>query len=96
MQQRLPKGSNMPAIALAMIIFFFGVVTPLQAAKFNCSSGDVTCLIAAINKANEKSGQHTITLEPGVYSLQISDNNTDGANGLPSIRRAIRIQAKTD
>ena len=86
----------MPAIAFSMIMFLFGVVAPLHAAKFHCSSGDVTCLIAAINTANEKSGQHTINLEPGIYTLQITDNDTDGPNGLPSISRAIRIQATTD
>ena len=86
----------MPAIAFSMIMFWFGVVAPLHAAKFHCSSGDVTCLIAAINTANGKSGQHTINLEPGIYTLQITDNNTDGPNGLPSISRAIRIQATTD
>ncbi len=81
----------MPAIALVIVILGFGVAAPLHAAKFHCSSGDVTCLIAAINQANEKSGQHTITLDPGIYTLQTTDNMIDGANGLPSMRRAIRI-----
>ena len=86
----------MPAIALVIVILGFGVAAPLHAAKFHCSSGDVTCLIAAINQANEKSGQHTITLDPGIYTLQTTDNMIDGANGLPSMRRAIRILPSVD
>ena len=80
----------MPAMALAIIVFFFGIVAPLQAANFKCSSGDVACLIAAINTANGKSGHHTITLEPGKYTIQAA---YEPGNGLPSISRAIRIQS---
>ena len=84
-----------PAIALSMIMFLVGVVAPLHAAKFDCSSGDVTCLIAAINTANGKSGKHTINLEPGVYTLQ-TPHNPITQIGLPSISRAILIQATAD
>ncbi len=69
---------------------------PLYGAEFFCSSGDVTCLIAAINEANATPGTHTINLEPGIYTLQTVDNVTDGANGLPSITGSIQIQAFAD
>jgi len=86
----------MPVITLAMIIFCVGVVAPLHAAMFYCSSGNVTCLIAAINNANGRPGVHTINLEPGIYTLQTADNTISGENGLPSIRRTIRIRATAD
>ena len=44
----------------------------------------------------ECQADHTINLEPGIYTLQMVDNMTDGANGLPSIRRSIQIQASAD
>jgi hypothetical protein len=67
----------------------------LDAAEFFCSSGNVTCLIGAINDANKRAGKHIINLEPGPYTLQAVDNATDGPNGLPSIKRAIQIRAAT-
>ncbi len=69
---------------------------PLYGAEFFCSSGDVTCLIAAINDANGMPGTHIITLEPGVYTLQTVDNVADGPNGLPSITGSIQIQPSAD
>ena len=42
--------------------------TPVHAAQFFCSSGDVTCLIKAINEANTHAGADTINLDPGTYT----------------------------
>jgi hypothetical protein len=62
-------------------------------AEYFCTSGDVTCLIASITNANTTTGENIITLEPGNYTLQAIDND---ANGLPSIRRHVRIQSSAD
>jgi hypothetical protein len=82
----------MLVITLAVAVLFAGVATPLHAGKFFCSSGDVTCLIGAINSANAGPGKHIINLEPGIYTLHITDNDTDGPNGLPSITRNLTIR----
>lgn len=64
-----------------------------RAAEFFCLSGDVTCLIAAINEANvTPEEEDTIFLEAGSYTLTAVDNDTDGPNGLPSITSNITIQ----
>lgn len=66
----------------------------IDAAEFFCQSGNVTCLIAAINDANGTPGEHVINLEPGSYTLQSVDNEGFGAaHGLPMITGSIRIQA---
>jgi hypothetical protein len=80
----------------AAIVLFLGAPEPLHAADFYCASGNVPCLIAAINDANAMAGQHVINLAPGIYTLQMVDNMTDGANGLPSIKRSIQIQSSAD
>ena len=82
--------------AVTAIVFVLGAREPVHAADFSCASGDVACLIAAINNANGMPGEHVITLDPGIYALQIVDNTTDGPNGLPSIKRSIQIQASAD
>src|SRR4030095_5365068 len=89
--------ASMPAIIsrLALLtileqIFILGALSVVNGAEFFCSSGNVTCLIAAINSANGMPGDHIINLKPGTYTLQSIDN---GANGLPVITSSIRIQA---
>jgi hypothetical protein len=77
-------------------VFILGALEPVSAANFFCSSGNVTCLIAAINDANGMPGIHVINLDPGIYTIQMVDNMTDGPNGLPSIKRSIQIQASAD
>ncbi len=86
---------------LAVLTLFFLVVLtadPLMdhnlvyGAEFFCSSGDVDCLIAAINQSNQNGEPNTINLELGTYTLTAADNDTDGANGLPSITGTITIQ----
>lgn len=68
-----------------------GLARPGSAAVLECASGDVACLIAAINAANASAGADTIQLQPGVYILTAPDNDTDGANGLPSITSPLTI-----
>lgn len=67
-------------------------------ADFFCTSGDVTCLIAAINTANANGEENTINLEPGTYSLTSVDNGTfglDTANGLPVISGTMIINGES-
>jgi hypothetical protein len=86
--------ARMPlSISVAILCVLLTSGTVVQTAEFFCPSGNVTCLIAAINNANALPGEHVIHLEPGTYTLQSVDNTLDGANGLPSITRTIRIQA---
>jgi len=80
----------MKKIQLAIFTLSF-ISAPLYAAEFFCPSGNVTCLIAAINEANRNGENNTINLEPGTYTLQVIDNNTEGPNGLPSITGRISI-----
>jgi len=81
---------------LALVALLFGKLEPVRADDFFCSSGDVSCLIAAINSANVIVGKHAIVLEPGIYTLQVVNNSNDGANGLPSITNSILIEASAD
>ena len=59
------------------IIFSLTWARIVESAVFNCSSGDVACLIAAINEANGMPGEHIINLAPGTYTV--------GFEGLPWI-----------
>jgi hypothetical protein len=90
------KGLCFGSLSMVSVIVTLWPVGPLFAAEFFCSSGNVTCLIAAINDANALTGEHIINLEPGIYTLQLADNTTDGPNGLPSIRRSIQILATAE
>lgn len=73
-------------------------IESLQAAEFFCPSGNVACLIAAINEANGMPGEHVINLEPGTYTLEGIDNGEPfgNANGLPVIGRSIRIRGSAE
>jgi hypothetical protein len=77
------------ALAATSVFYTFEA----NAAQFSCSGGDVTCLITSINSANQRGGKHTITLEPGVYTLTAVDNTVSGNTTLPVIRGNIRIRA---
>ena len=59
---------------------------------FQCPVADVTCLIAAINQANANGRDNTIVLAAGAYTLAAVDNDTDGANGLPSVTGTLTIR----
>ena len=77
-----------------LLMAFILATEPVHATEFSCSSGDVTCLIAAINSANGMPGDHIINLEPGSYTLQAVDNGF--VNGLPVISSSIRIQGSAE
>jgi hypothetical protein len=63
-----------------------------QAKTFHCPAADVPCLIAAITEANTNGNKtNDIRLEAGVYALTTINNNTDGANGLPSVTGTLTI-----
>src|SRR5215510_12608570 len=47
-----------------------------QAADFTCTSGNVPCLIEAINQANANGDANTITLDVGIYPIGTVDNDT--------------------
>jgi len=72
------------------------------AAEFFCPAGNVTCLIAAINEANQNFQDNTINLKAGTYTLTTIDNVGDqfgnqfdgAANGLPVIVGRITIRGQ--
>jgi hypothetical protein len=87
----------MKKFALILTMVALWAIKAVHAAEFFCPSGNVTCLIAAINEANGMSGQHIINLEPGNYTLQTINNGTPSqGNGLPVIGGSIRIQATVE
>jgi hypothetical protein len=70
---------------------------PAPGQQFNCTAGDVQCLIHAINAANADSRSHdTINLAAGTYTLTAVNNTTDGPNGLPSIRGPLTLDGAAD
>jgi hypothetical protein len=84
-------------VVWCLAVLTYPTIQLADAAEFFCPSGDVTCLIAAINEANGMPGEHVINLEPGRYTLQTVDNpGASGGNGLPVIMRSIRIQGSDD
>src|SRR5262249_23468093 len=80
------------AIPGAVLGLTLALTQPVQAKAFNCDTGDVQCLIAAINEANTNGEHNTIHLQAGTYLLTNVDNDTDGPNGLPSITGDITIR----
>ena len=56
------------------VILILGALESSHATEFFCPSGNVTCLIAEINKANQNGRENTINLEAGAYTLTIVDN----------------------
>lgn len=76
---------------LSCFVFSLALGQPVQAKFFYIPSGDVAGLINAINTANSNGRSNVIFLVAGNYSLTTVDNNTDGANGLPSITSNITI-----
>ena len=86
----------MKKLALTVTLLALWAIEPVHAAEFFCPSGDVTCLIAAINNANGMPGAHVINLEPGSYTLQVVDNISDWAKWATVIKRSILIQATAE
>ena len=81
---------------LLSLLISQALIVPTQAAIIDVNCGDVTGLINAINTANSNIGADEINLNVDaqvncVYPLTVVDNNTDGANGLPSITTPITI-----
>jgi hypothetical protein len=103
-EERIERGSSMRKwlfyleMVLAVTVIF-GALESTYAAEFFCPSGNVTCLIAAINVANQNGQENTINLEVGTYTLRAVDNNIvgpegllEGPSGLPSITGRITIR----
>jgi len=86
----------MKKFALAVAVLALWAIEPVHAAEFFCPSGDVTCLIAAINNANGMPGAHVINLDPGSYTLQTVGDPNGRRVGLPTITGSMRIQATAD
>jgi len=79
---------------VALLIGALGLAQPLRAAEFTCASGDVTCLIDAINQANANGKANRITLRRGTYTLTVVDNGDPfqfDTNGLPVITSTLTI-----
>lgn len=74
------KKSALTATLLALCL-----VEATYGAEFFCPSADVSCLIAAINSANQNNEENTINLAPGTYSLTSIDNRAPDPNGIPVI-----------
>jgi hypothetical protein len=77
-----------------LLILNFGKPESVRADDFFCASGDVTCLIAAVNSANAIAGKHVINLDPGIYTFHTFATGTRSA--LPLITSSIRIQPTAD
>jgi len=76
-------------IALGLALAHPAVV---QAKTFQCSAGDVRCLIDAITTANANGTENTIRLGAGTYTLTAVDNGTfSNTNGLPVITSMLTI-----
>jgi hypothetical protein len=77
----------------AVVLLIVSFVNAAQAAVFNCPAGDTQCLILAINQANTNGNpSNTIQLEAGTYTFLNPNNDTDGANGFPSITSTVVIK----
>ena len=80
------------ALLIAMLVLAVRPARVARATTFNIPDGDVGGLIAAIETANGNGEADIINLAAGgTYTLTVTDNNTDGANGLPSIASDITI-----
>jgi hypothetical protein len=76
-------------LLVAWLICGLGLAPPLDAAEFACVSGNVACLIDAINQANANGEANRITLRQGTYTLTAVDNDQ---NGLPVITSPLTIR----
>jgi hypothetical protein len=77
-------------LAAVGVFAFPGVV---EARRFQCSGGDVSCLIAAIEAANRNGQENTIVLAAGVYSVTSAGPDVRwGPTGLPPITSKMTIR----
>jgi hypothetical protein len=82
-----------PALIGIVFLAALTLARGADASTFVCAAGDTACLIQAINDANTNGQlQDTIRLAAGTYTLTDIDNQTDGANGLPSITSTLTIR----
>jgi hypothetical protein len=82
-------------LLVALLISALGLAQPVQAAEFTCASGDVACLIDAINQANANGEANRITLRRGTYTLTAVDNGSgEDTNGLPVITSSLTIRGQ--
>jgi hypothetical protein len=91
------RGTLKSGLLVALLIGALGLAQPLQAAEFTCASGNVACLIDAINQANANGEANRITLRRGTYTLTAVDNGSGlpgDVNGLPVITSALTITAR--
>jgi hypothetical protein len=88
-------------IVSGALLLLVTLAQPSQAAEFSCATGDVACLIDAINTANANGEVNTIFLEAGFYTLlspfghtplDPSDPAFHTAVGLPEITSTLTIQ----
>jgi hypothetical protein len=79
---------------LCLVLAVISAGKRIYAAEFFCPSGNVACLIAAINEANQNGQENTINLAAGTYTLTSVDNTTFGSNGLPVITGATSIRGE--
>jgi hypothetical protein len=86
------RGTLKSGLLVALLIGALGLAQPLRAAEFTCASGNVACLIDAINQANANGEANRITLRRGTYTFTAVDNDTDGPNALPSVTSQLTIQ----
>src|SRR4051812_30556431 len=91
---RMPRWASHPAWVAAILLSLASLLagTPSEAAHFRCAAADVACLKTAISQANANGQDNTIVLAAGVYTLDAVDNDTDGANGLPSVTGTLTIR----
>src|SRR4030095_5701136 len=71
---RWRRGILKSELLVALLVGALGLAQPLQAAEFTCASGNVACLIDAINQANANGEANRITLRRGTYTLTAVDN----------------------
>jgi hypothetical protein len=81
---------------LRLIAILVLVAEAAFSADFYCNTGNVDCLIAAINTANINNQDNSIFLDMGEFRLRTVNNMNDGPNGLPSITGRVVIHGPQD
>jgi hypothetical protein len=88
---------NLRVLVTAFAVCAVACASTSEAADFACPSGDVGCLIAAIESSNANGEVNTIALEAGNYTTVDPHNIApDGFNALPSVTSTLTIRGATD
>ncbi|GJQ59124.1 MAG: hypothetical protein D8M57_04885 [Candidatus Scalindua sp. AMX11] len=88
----LPSFVVSVCVAIFSIAFFMALPHTIYGVVFTVPAGNVDALIKAIDAANANDEGDIINLEAGTYNImQINNNGTNGANGLPIITSSITI-----